>query len=121
MRTATSMRVSALRSRPVISQSIHTSRSLMVTHPTSLPWRTGPDRRLDVVNAWICAMSISIGIAGAGQFAPSFLRLFAAHPDVHEVRLADVVPDRLAEMAGQYGVAVTYSSYEDLLGSDVDA
>ena len=66
-------------------------------------------------------MSISIGIAGAGQFAPSFLRLFAAHPDVHEVRLADVVPDRLAEMAGQYGVAVTYSSYEDLLGSDVDA
>lgn len=66
-------------------------------------------------------MSISIGIAGAGQFAPSFLRLFAAHPDVHEVRLADVVSDRLAEMAGQYGVAVTYSSYEDLLGSDVDA
>jgi predicted dehydrogenase len=66
-------------------------------------------------------MSISIGIAGAGQFAPSFLRLFAAHPDVHEVRLADVLPDRLAEMAGQYGVAVSYSSYEDLLGSDVDA
>ncbi len=66
-------------------------------------------------------MSISIGIAGAGQFVPSFLRLFAAHPDVHEVRLADVLPDRLAEMAGQYGVAVSYSSYEDLLGSDVDA
>src|SRR5262245_20140648 len=130
MRTATSMSVSALRSRPVISQSIHTSRSLMVTHPTSLPWRSGSDRHLDVrscrfcfgtVTAWISAMSISIGIAGAGQFAPSFLRLFAAHPDVHEVRLADVLLDRLAEMAGQYEVAVTYSSYEELLGSDVDA
>ena len=66
-------------------------------------------------------MTISIGIAGAGQFAPSFLRLWAAHPDVHEVRLADVVPDRLAEMAGRYGVAATYPSYDELLASDVDA
>jgi predicted dehydrogenase len=66
-------------------------------------------------------MTISIGMAGAGQFAPSFLRLFAAHPDVHDVRLADVLPDRLAEMAAQYGVATTYSSYDDLLASDVDA
>ena len=66
-------------------------------------------------------MTISIGIAGAGQFAPSFLRLWAAHPDVGEVRLADVVPDRLAEMAAQYGIAVTYPSYDELLASDVDA
>lgn len=66
-------------------------------------------------------MTISIGIAGAGQFAPSFLRLWAAHPDVHEVRLADVMPDRLAEMAGRYGVAATYPTYEELLASDVDA
>jgi predicted dehydrogenase len=60
-------------------------------------------------------------MAGAGQFAPSFLRLFAAHPDVHEVRLADVLPDRLAEMAAQHGITTTYSSYDELLASDVDA
>ncbi|HYU86981.1 MAG TPA: Gfo/Idh/MocA family oxidoreductase [Kribbellaceae bacterium] len=66
-------------------------------------------------------MSISVGMAGAGQFAPSFLRLFAAHPDVHEVRLADVLPDRLAEMAAQHGITTTYSSYDELLASDVDA
>jgi predicted dehydrogenase len=66
-------------------------------------------------------MSISIGMAGAGQFAPSFLRLFAAHPDVHDVRLADVLPDRLVETAAQHGITTTYSSYDELLASDVDA
>jgi predicted dehydrogenase len=66
-------------------------------------------------------MSISIGVVGAGQFAPSFLRLWAAHPDVAEVRLTDVLPDRLAEMAERMGVKVTHSSFEDMLSSDVDA
>ena len=33
-RAATSMRASASRSRPVISQSIHTSRSFTASHPT---------------------------------------------------------------------------------------
>ncbi len=55
-------------------------------------------------------MTISIGIAGAGQFAPSFLRLWAAHPDVHEVRLADVMPDRLAEM-GRRGRELGQSTF----------
>ncbi|WP_432942946.1 Gfo/Idh/MocA family protein [Kribbella sp. CA-253562] len=66
-------------------------------------------------------MSISIGVVGAGQFAPSFLRLWTAHPDVTEVSLTDVLPDRLAEMAERQGVKVTYQSFEDMLASDVDA
>jgi predicted dehydrogenase len=66
-------------------------------------------------------MSLSIGVVGAGQFAPSFLRLWIAHPDVTEVRLTDVLPDRLAAMAEQQGITTTYQSFEDMLSSDVDA
>jgi predicted dehydrogenase len=66
-------------------------------------------------------MSISIGLVGAGQFAPSFLRLWTAHPDVRDVRLTDVLPDRLAAMAEQQGISTTYQSFEDMLESDVDA
>jgi predicted dehydrogenase len=66
-------------------------------------------------------MSISIGVVGAGQFAPSFLRLWSAHPDVHQVSLTDVLPDRLVAMAEQQGVAITYQSFEEMLDSDVDA
>jgi predicted dehydrogenase len=66
-------------------------------------------------------MTISIGMAGAGQFAPGFLRLFQAHPDVHDVRLTDLVPERTADLAGRLGITTTYASYDELLGSDVDA
>ena len=66
-------------------------------------------------------MSLSIGVVGAGQFAPSFLRLWTAHPDVTDVRLTDVLPDRLATMAEQQGITTTYQSFEDMLSSDVDA
>jgi len=66
-------------------------------------------------------VTISLGIVGAGQFANSFLRLFSAHPDVSEVRLADVLPDRLAQMAERHGIATTYPSFEAMIESDVDA
>lgn len=66
-------------------------------------------------------MSFSIGLVGAGQFAPSFLRLWSAHPEVTEVRLTDVLPDRLAAMAERHGITTTYESFEELLTSDVDA
>lgn len=66
-------------------------------------------------------MAISIGLIGAGQFSHSFLPLFRAHPDVREVRLADVFPDRLADVARRHGVATTYASGAELIASDVDA
>src|SRR3954466_4495530 len=66
-------------------------------------------------------MGISIGVVGAGQFAPSFLRLWSAHPDVSEVRLTDVIPERTAEMAAKQGIAVTHASFEEMLESDLDA
>lgn len=66
-------------------------------------------------------MGISIGLVGAGQFSHSFVPLFQAHPDVDEVRLADVFPDRLAEAAKRHNVERTYATAEELIASDVDA
>ena len=66
-------------------------------------------------------MTISIGLAGAGQFSPSFLRLFTAHPDVSDVSLTDVRPERTADQAERFGISRTYPSYEAMLASDVDA
>jgi predicted dehydrogenase len=66
-------------------------------------------------------MSIRIGICGIGQFAPSFVPLFQAHPEVSEVRLAELVPDRRENVAKRFGIRTTYDSFEPLLASDVDA
>lgn len=64
---------------------------------------------------------IKIGIVGAGQFAPSFIPLFKAHPGVEELALAEAVPDRLEREANRFGIARRYSSFDDMLASDIDA
>lgn len=66
-------------------------------------------------------MGLRIGVVGAGQFAPSFIPLFAAHPDVDEVRLTDVLPERTVAVAERFGLETTYPSYDEMLASDVDA
>ncbi|OIV37603.1 oxidoreductase [Mangrovactinospora gilvigrisea] len=63
----------------------------------------------------------SIGIIGAGQFSRSFIPLWQAHPDVSEVRLAEVVPERLEAEARKHGIEKTYATAEELIASDVDA
>ncbi|TDE98698.1 Gfo/Idh/MocA family oxidoreductase [Occultella glacieicola] len=64
---------------------------------------------------------ISIGISGAGLFAESFIPLFAKHPLVERVVLADLIPDRLAEVAARHGITETAASHAQLCASDVDA
>lgn len=64
---------------------------------------------------------LSIGITGAGLFAEGFIPLFASHPLVDRVVLADVVPERLAEVARRHGITETVSSHEELCASSVDA
>lgn len=66
-------------------------------------------------------MAISIGVVGAGQFSRSFIPLFAAHPDVSEVRLTEIMPDRLATEAARHGIEKVYSSTDEMYASDVDA
>lgn len=66
-------------------------------------------------------MSYTIGVVGLGQFAPSFIPLFRAHPLVDDVAVCDHVPERLNSVAERFQVRTTYSSFEDLCRSDVDA
>lgn len=66
-------------------------------------------------------MSITVGVVGAGQFAPAFLRLFRAHPDVSQIYLCESHPQRLSRVGDHFGVEQRFRRYEDLLASDVDA
>ena len=66
-------------------------------------------------------MGLKIGVSGVGQFAPSFIPLFLAHPAVEEVVLADVVPDRRATVARRFGIKRTVASHDELCRTDVDA
>ena len=66
-------------------------------------------------------MGITIGVIGAGEFADKFIPLFQAHPDVDEVQLADLVPERCAKLAALHGITRTYGSSQELCASAVDA
>jgi len=65
-------------------------------------------------------MKIKVGLCGAGQFGTRFVPVFQRHPDVAEVYLADVMPDRLAREAARLGVEKTFDSLEALCRSDCD-
>ena len=65
-------------------------------------------------------MKLKVGLCGAGQFGTRFVPAFQRHPDVAEVYLADVMPDRLAREAARFGVAKTFDSLETLCRSDCD-
>jgi predicted dehydrogenase len=66
-------------------------------------------------------MGLTIGVVGAGQFGPSFIPLFQAHPLVDDVYLAEVVPERRADQAARFGITEVFDTYQDLLATDIDA
>lgn len=66
-------------------------------------------------------MSISIGIVGAGQFAGHFAKLFDLHPQVGDIYVTDVLPERADELNSRLGLRGTMTSFEAMLESDVDA
>jgi predicted dehydrogenase len=67
-------------------------------------------------------LPFSIAVIGAGQFAGSFAHLFHLHPGVSKVYAADVISDRADELVTRFGLAGSFSSFEDALASkDVDA
>ena len=63
----------------------------------------------------------ALGLVGAGQFAGQFAKLFRLHPDVGDIYVTDLLPDRATDLAAFEGLAGTASSFEALLHSDVDA
>jgi predicted dehydrogenase len=64
---------------------------------------------------------VKIGVIGTGQFARSFLSLWQLHPNVEEVYVTDLVPERAAEHVERYGLAGSFASMEEMLASDVDS
>ncbi len=61
-------------------------------------------------------------IVGMGEFSDFFIPLFMDHPDVSEVSVADIVPERIEAACKKHGVKRSFSSLEDYLenGKDVD-
>jgi predicted dehydrogenase len=66
-------------------------------------------------------MTISLGIVGAGQFSGQFAKLFKLHPGVSHVYVTDVLPARALELCERQGLAGTFTDFDELLASDVDA
>lgn len=66
-------------------------------------------------------MGIKLGVCGLGTFGSAFLPLFQAHPDVEEVCVADLDPQRLNEVTYKHHIRRTFESLDDLCRSDVDA
>lgn len=63
----------------------------------------------------------TLGIVGAGQFAGQFVKLWNLHPGVGDIYVTDLLPERAEKLVGEYDLAGTVPSFEDLLASDVDA
>lgn len=65
---------------------------------------------------------MKIGVlGGGGSFAREFIPLFAAHPAVSEVVLAEVLPERRREIAERFAIRRSVGSLDELLATDVDA
>ena len=66
---------------------------------------------------------IKVCVIGMGEFSDFFIPLFKNHPDVAEVSIADIIPERVAAAAKKHGISRTFSSLEDVLknGKDVDS
>ncbi|MFX4273389.1 Gfo/Idh/MocA family protein [Propionibacteriaceae bacterium Y1685] len=64
---------------------------------------------------------MKIGIVGCGQFSGVFADLWHIHPEVDQVWVTDVIPERADELVERYGFAGRYDSFEEMLASDVDA
>ncbi|MGQ7788768.1 Gfo/Idh/MocA family protein [Nesterenkonia sp. PF2B19] len=67
------------------------------------------------------AGSLSIGVVGAGQFSKSFATLWDLHPNVSQLSVTDLQPERAEQLAAHYDGATVVGSFEEMLASDVDA
>ncbi|ABS05634.1 Gfo/Idh/MocA family protein [Kineococcus radiotolerans] len=66
-------------------------------------------------------MTFSLGIVGAGQFAGSFSKLFQLHPDVGDIHVTDLRPERARALVDAQGLAGTFPDVERMLDSPLDA
>ena len=64
---------------------------------------------------------MSLGLVGAGQFAGQFAKLFRLHPEVSDIHVTDLLPERADELVRRESLTGTVAGFDDLLDSDVDA
>lgn len=64
---------------------------------------------------------MKIGMCGVRGHGRSFLKLFALHPYVESVAIADLDADVRAEVREMTSVAQDFETMDELLGADVDA
>lgn len=68
------------------------------------------------------AGQFTIGVLGAGQFSGAFTALFQRHPNVADVFVSDVVPERASDLVTRQGLAGTFDTFEQMLASpNIDA
>lgn len=68
------------------------------------------------------ANRLGIGIIGSGRIANSHMHAMQQHERSNVVGVMDVLPDRVASFAEEYGIPKTYTNLDDLLANrDVDA
>ncbi|MFW5846042.1 MAG: Gfo/Idh/MocA family protein, partial [Planctomycetota bacterium] len=65
--------------------------------------------------------TFTVALVGCGHFGRNFIELFQKHPLCSELVLCEQRPDVLAEQAQAHGITRTYTSFDELLRSDVDA
>lgn len=65
-------------------------------------------------------MGIKIGIVGL-RFGGEFPPIYRDHPDIEQVAVCDRDEDLLKRYAARFGFARTYTDYEAMLESDLDA
>ncbi|BCM88942.1 hypothetical protein IAD21_00784 [Abditibacteriota bacterium] len=64
---------------------------------------------------------LKVCVVGAGRFSQCFVPLYRAHPLVGEVSLCEVLPERLDCEADRLRIERRFTSFDDVLNSDVDA
>jgi UDP-N-acetylglucosamine 3-dehydrogenase len=64
---------------------------------------------------------VKVGIVGLGLVSTSHLKGYASHPHAEVVAVCDIDEERAHRFAVAHGIPEVYSSYEDMLGADIDA
>ena len=66
-------------------------------------------------------MGLRLGLIGAGSVLPHFVHLFAAHPGVDRVLVADLVAERAGAVVARFGLDGAVRDLDALLAAGVDA
>ena len=63
---------------------------------------------------------LRVAVVGCGEFSRHFIPLFLAHPDVEAVSVCDLLPERAAARAEQFGVPIQESFEQILADPDIN-